>query len=1247
MSLSMCKFTRLSFLIALLGAWLLLPGASPRATAQSATAGALIGTVSDVNGALLPGTVVTVVSRASGQTRTVKTNSVGEFRVPELDPGVYSVNLAADGFETTQVQNVTIAVGNTTLLSPRLKVGSVANKVEVSGEAPDIKTADADISTTLDQNAIDNLPINGRRWSDFVLLTPGVVSNSDGFGLLSFRGISYLLNNSTVDGADDNQAYFSEARGRTRSAYTVSQGAVQEFQVNTSNYSAEYGRAAGGVINTVTKSGSNQLHGEIFFYDRDNGLGGASNPYTQLYKFNENTGLSVQNVKPKDDRLQYGFAIGGPLLRDKLYWFYAFDQQKRNFTGVARTTDPYDMFAVATAQSGQEKCQRLADTYGTFDYGAPTFGYTAPDGTVIPGASVTANLSSPATTGAARYPIGESYQGNYGACALAAAMNPNVAAGADLPYQQAAAYYNQGLGILATFFGTVPRIGDQSINFPKLDWQVNDLNRVTVQYNRLRWDSPNGVQTQTSNFYGRGSFGNDYVKADVGILRLTSVLNNTMVNQFLAQYGRDLETESPSGALPNEQPLVNAFTSGECSAPHGGTCLAGAPDLSIGYGYDAEGFDGGTSALFSRFALPDERRLQLKDDLTWQHGQHTFKFGVDYNKVSDFINNLYNGYGTYDYDWAYSFIGDYLHATTGLGGTAYAGGGAANGGDYNFGLYSSFSQGFTVPTNWNGTTGTPDNVGASALITTRDYAGYATDDWRARPRLTLTLGVRYEYEYIPENPTPNPTFEGQTMIGAYAPNTLSRPDDRNNIAPRLGFAWNIFGDNKTVLRGGYGIYYGRIINANVEQSYQNSGGPGSQVNVSGLFPDASTSSVADCKILFPQVVPTYAQAQRCAAETSNASTHPSISYLDSHLQNPQVHEADLDLQQDLGRNWVFDITYMGSFGRELDSASDVNVNLTNRQVVNFVVTNTPAGPATTPTALPHGGKLAPIPVASVQNVVYGRCPAVGAASGCVNAGRYYTNYYRILRIASNVNSNYNALAFQLNKRYNNGFSFLTNFTWAHSLDYNPYIGTGIPGPTQMDPNDQHKDYGNSSLDVRHRFVGALVYQPRTHFHGWKDSALGGWRFAPVAQIQTGLPFTPYVSGYPGESVSGVRSPNGAGGTSGRIDYFERNQFYGPRTAKLDMRVSKNFYFDVDRYALNRVRLEILAELFNVANHQNITSVQNTAYNLTSTTTNNTTQYPSGYIDTLTLQPNFGTYLNSNSNYTYTTRQLQLAMRLHF
>jgi hypothetical protein len=1236
---------------------LLLLVAPLGAHAQSSTTGAIAGTVADAGGAMLPNAKITVTNQATGAVRTVTAGKSGDYRIADLEPGVYSAAITADGFKTAQVDIITVTVGSVATVAPKLTIGSANEKVEVTDQAPDMHMVGAEISTTLDQNTIDNLPINGRRWSDFALLTPGVVSNSDGFGLLSFRGISYLLNNNTVDGADDNQAYFSEARGRTRSSYTVTQGAVQEFQVNTSNYSAEYGRAAGGVINTITKSGSNKLRGEVFFYDRDNALGGASNPYTQIYNFNPTTGLNIQNVKPKDWRKQWGFGVGGAILRDRIFWFYAYDQSRRNFPGVARTSDPYDLFALARPQGGQEACTRTADAYGYYDFGAPTFGYTSPNGKVYPGSSVTANLSTPALGSATAYPIGQSYQGNFGACALAAAIAPTTANNTALPYATAAAYYNQGLGVLASFFGIVPRTGDQVINFPKLDFQINDRNRATIQYNRLRWDSPQGVQTQTSNFYGRGSYGSDYVKADVAIFRLSTVVTNSVVNSFLAQYGRDLEDEYPSAPLSNELALVNPLAPGECSNTKGKPCVAAAPDLSVGYGYDAAGFDGGTSALFSRFALPDERRLQLKDDLAWSHGAHSFKFGLDYNKVTDFINNLYNGYGTYDFDWAYSFIGDYLHATTNLGGTNYAGGGTPNGGYYNFGLYSSYQQGYTVPQNYNPTlnTGTPDNVGASSLIATREYAGYATDDWRISPKLTLTLGARYEYEYVPANPTPNPAFTGKATDsgivkilangGTAMPDTTSRPDDRNNIGPRLGFAYNVYGDNKTILRGGYGMYFGRIINANIEQSYQNSGGPGSQVNVSGLFSDSTTGSVGNCKIVFPQTIPTYIQAQNCAAATNNASSHPSVSYLDSHLQNPQVHEADLAIEQDLGHNLTLGITYMASFARELDSANDINPNLAFSRLSTYYVNNTVGiGPGIANPVLPHGGKPAPINVSTVQVRTYGTDPT--GAQPASTARRYDNDYYRILRIASNVNSKYNALAFQLNKRYRNGFSFLSNFTWSHALDYNPYIGTGIPGPSQLDPADPSKDYGNSSLDVRHRFVLAFVYQPQTHFHGYKDVLFGGWRLAPILQAQSGLPYTPYVSGYPIESVSGVRSANGAGGTSGRIDAIRRNQYYRPKTTKADVRLGKNFYFNVDRFQLERVRLEFLAEVFNVANHQNITGIQNTAYNLSGTNVTGLTP-AAGTYDVLTLQPNFGTYTNSNSNYTYTPRQVQLAVRLHF
>src|SRR5687768_16890770 len=232
----------------------------------------------------------------------------------------------SSGFSPYTNERVVVEVGRETSLEATMTIGAVTGSVDVSAEAPVINTSQQDFSTNINQTSINELPINGRRASSFVLLTPGAVPDGD-FGLISFRGISGLLNNSTVDGGNNNQAFFAEEAGRTRISSNISQAAVREFQVNTSNYSAEYGRAAGGVVNTVTKSGTNDFHGQLFYYLRDNDLG-ARNPRG----FHPQTGLPL---KPVDKRHQFGGAIGGPIVKDKAFFFFSYDQQKRDFPGIA------------------------------------------------------------------------------------------------------------------------------------------------------------------------------------------------------------------------------------------------------------------------------------------------------------------------------------------------------------------------------------------------------------------------------------------------------------------------------------------------------------------------------------------------------------------------------------------------------------------------------------------------------------------------------------------------------------------------------------------------------------------------------------------------------------------------------------------------------------------------------------------------------------------------------------------------
>ena len=1136
------------------------------ALAQSATTGAIGGVIADSNGALLPGTSITVKSVDTGALRTVKSNASGEYRVTELEPGNYTATIVADGFETSVVQSITVTVGSTSNVSPQLKVGSVSNKVEVTDENPLLNTDNSAITSTIDQNAIDNLPINGRRWSNFALLTPGVVSNSDGFGLLSFRGISVLLNNSTVDGADNNQAYFSEERGRTRASYSISQSAVQEFQVNLSNYSAEYGRAAGGVINTVTKSGGNQLHGELFFYDRDNHYG-ATNPYTLLTTQIPNSNAFQTYVyKPKDWRKQWGFGAGGPLVHDKLFWFYSYDQSQRNFPGTARASDPTDTFSAADA--------------------------TLPTG------------STCSSTGLSK--------GDSAACNLMGPLG-------GISYQAAAAYYTQGLGIISSFLGTVPRTASQVLNFPKLDWQINDRNRLTLQYNRLRYSSPAGVQTQASNFYGRASFGNDFVKEDFGIARLTSVLNSSMVNSLLFQYGRDFEYESSQTPLPNEQPLSTGIAD-DPLAP------VAPPAIQIGYEFDGTGFDIGRPVILERRALPNERRLQGEDIATWSHGLHVTKGGVEINRVFDYVDNLYEEGGSYNYDYSWDFISDYLHATTGLGGPSCTATVTTN--CYSP-QYYSFSQGFGNP---------------RMSLATTDYAGFITDDWRILPRLTLTLGVRYEYEYIPLNPLIN-TGGATGTGGAAVPQTANQPDDRNNVGPRVGFAWNVYGDGKTTLRGGYGMYYGRIVNSNIIQTYLLSGGVGSQTALQATGATACTPPLQ-----FPGI---FTSASQYATDCSGFSS--TIAYLDKHLQNPQVHEIDLAVEQSLGWNTVFSLSYMGSMGRELAAAVDQNVSPATSSTT-FVVLNNPAPPTPGYVTYPHGGK--PLPLLANSLHTYKRYDATDVGA--------FPTYYHVLDFKSEVNSSYNALAIQLNHRYSDNFSLLSSFTWAHALDGNPYLSTGYGSASELlDPLNPAGEHANSSLNAPHRFIGAATYRTNiAGLNGWKNESFNGWSIAPIVQMQSGLPYSAGTS----NSVSGSLYGGiiGAGGTA-RIPDLGRNIFTMPKTATVDLRISKSFKLNRGE---SRYRFEVFGEAFNLFNHQNITSVNTQAYCVTTTPSTSapntgvacpavqasptvkppattTTGSGSNIGEYLVGNPLFGTYNNSNSTTLQTSRQLQIAGRFYF
>ena len=996
--------------------------------AQSTVTGGIRGTVTDPQRAIVPNATVTTTNVGTNSTETVTTDANGTFIINNLQPGTYNVAVNQSGFGDFTAQRVVVEVGQVTTVDATLTIAGTSATVEVTAEAPVINTNSNDFATNVNQTSINELPINGRRASNFVILTPATVPDGT-FGLISFRGISGLLNNSTVDGGDNNQAFFSEERGRTRINYVISQASVREFQVNTSNYSAEYGRSAGGVINTVTKSGTNEFHGELFYYNRNN-RNGARNPLaTRTILVN---GVStIVGIKPIDVRQQFGGAVGGPILKDRLFFFFSYDQQKRNFPGLARFITPNFL--------------------------------NTPNRTLLTARGLT---------------------------------NTQI---------------DNTLGFLNSLTGETPRRGDQTIYLPKIDWQINGNNLFSATYNRLRWESPSGIQTQATNTRGRASFGDDFVRVDSLNLRLQSTISSNMLNEARFQYGRDFEFQISQAPVPGE--------------PTTGITGQGPRSPSV---FITNGLEFGTPTFLERPSYPDERRIQFADTITYSRGRHTFKFGGDINRVTDDIQNLRFQAGAYSYNNINDFIIDYTNFRTPLAASTLCATGTRTAGRC---YTSNFQQGFGPP---------------GLKFNTYDLNFFFQDDFRATPRLTFNLGMRYEYQKMPETVFANTRTDVIPNSGLTAAEATSQlPSDKNNFGPRVGFAYDLFGNGKTSLRGGYGIYYGRIINATIYNALVNTGNPGGQAQLSiaptvvtNCFPLVQTATIP-CAPIFPNVLPS----------TTTAAAGGGIQYFNENFQAPLINQYDLIVEHQIAQNTVVSASYIGSLGRSLPTFVDQNLVRTGA-TTNFTIVGGP-----------NDGQ-------SFSSPVFARTSFGSQA---------------VTEIQSSVRTNYNALVLQANRRFTAGLQFQASYTLAKSTDTGQTSAAFPATNSPLDVSDRSFDSGTSNFDVRHKVVISAVYAPRI-YKGDANSIynylLNGWSIAPIYAFYSGRP---YDGGVSGQSLNSTFGDN-------RLPIIERNAFRLPSVQNLDIRLSKRFKFT------ERFNLELLAEGFNVTNRTNVFNVNTTLYN---------------------------------------------------
>src|SRR5215213_6668736 len=1063
--------------------------------AQSTTTGSIGGVVTNPNKEVVTGAAVTVRNVGTNKEDTATTDDTGRFKVANLQPGIYAVTVNASGFSPSTNENVVVEIGRETTLEISLSVGPVTGTVDVSAEAPVINTTQQDFSTNINQTSINELPVNGRRWSNFAILTPTATPDGN-FGLISFRGISGLLNNSTVDGGDNNQGFFSEERGRTRAGYSISQGAIREFQVNTSNFSAEYGRSAGGVINAVTKSGTNDFHGSAFLYDRNNKWG-ARNPNSFITRLVN--GVSTREaLKPEDVRYQFGGTIGGPIVKDKLFFFFSYDEQRRNFPGIALFSTPGYLNTVTRS--------------------------------TLTGRGLTT------------------------------------------------AQIDAALLFLNDQTGEVPRRGDQRLFLPKIDWNINSKNQFTATYNRLRWKSPAGVQSGATVFRDRAGFGDDFVEIDSLNMRLASTLSNKLINEFRFQWADELNSQFAQEPLPGQPTTANGFS----------------PQIAL-----TNGLTIGKATSLDRVALPDERRFQFADTVTYTTGNHTFKFGADINRVRDIDDNLFTGAGSYTYSNINDFIVDYTNWTT--NGALRAAGIAAPAGSLtgrcatllaapnqaNTRLAgkcytSSYSQGFGQPRFEERTT---------------DWAFFAQDDWRVSPRLTLNLGLRWDYEAFPEPFLVNPAL----------PQTSNRPSDKNNFGPRIGFATDLSGDGKTSLRGGYGMYYGRINGTIIINSLINTGLSTGQAvsSVAQACPGNGTSTTCPTVpsiLLGNPVAPLFPNILASAPPGSAA-----VNYFRDGFQNPLIHQGDIVFEREVARNTVLSVSYLFSFGQHLTTFVDTNLSpATARKSVSIVDG-------------PFAGQ--------VWNFPY-----------YAGSARPNPAFGNILEIRDSVSTKYHALVLQANRRLTHGLQFQSSYTLSRAQDNggSQSSATFTPGFSALfDPFNPSGDNGLSPFDRRHKFVASVVYN--TNFVGLGDTGkaiLNGWTIAPIVNMYSGFRYTAVTNGFNPASVFGANQVNnGINGSNGslRFGLTPNNAFHAPSIKYVDLRISRRFK------VTEGSKIEFLAEGFNIFNRTQVTLVNDRMYVLSASN--------GGVI--ATFDPTFGTPRDLSNGFFFRERQIQLAVRFEF
>lgn len=1057
----------------------------------------LTGLVTDPTGAAIPKVEVTVTEGATGYTRKTTTDSAGYYSFQDLPIGQYTISVSFAGFSSLQ-ENATLNVAERARRNFNLKVGSSQQTVEVHGAGSQLSPDDASIGNVIGAVTIEQTPLYLRNWDDLLRLIPGVqisrYTQQSGdtaagrTGDFNVNGIHSLQNDFILDGIDNNT--FSEnVQELSTEASHPSVDTIAEFNVITNPYSSEYGRSPGAVVSVNTKSGTDQFHGLAYEYVRNN--------YFDANDFISNShGLR----KPENNQNQFGGSLGGPIIRNKLFFYFNYEGTRIK-QGVSRTAtvplpnERIGDFSPAAAAAAGVKYPTIYD---------PT--------TCQPAYSGSNCQPFPDN----RIPTGD--------------IDPSIAklmALFPLPNATSA-----GSPANINNFVRNALLTDNDDNYDaRVDWTASSSDAVFVRYDYSnRYRAIPGYLGGLADGSATSAWGNQTILTNSVALGWTHIISQSMVNEFRFGWVRDY---SYAAQQPFNLPqMAGDFVPGIPNNP----AIGGGVPLTSFSNYAFEG---------SPDYLPKQQvpmQYQYNDTLSWVKGAQTLKAGVDlYLPMRNLFQDEPGTRGDLDFTGVFTC----QHTAPGkcVSGTGL-----------------SYADGLLGDTQTTQLT----NV---FFVDQRLWmaSGFFEDDWKATPKLTLNLGMRYDFA--------TPAMEGRNRMADFNPagsgslifaksgslqdRTIVQPNTRD-FGPRFGFAYSP--DTNTVIRGGYGIYYTMLERIGSED--QLALNPPSLINKTL---SSSTTPVLKPSVGFPS---NFLDPSTINLNNLTAFHIRSIPINDP---DPMVQQWSFGVQRQIGTTWLAEVDYVGTKSTHLDVIRDYNQPIINNNVSTGVIP--------------------------------------------------YTNFGQVEYTAPVGHGNYNGLQASLTRRFTNGLSLRAAYTYSRSLDDSPEELETSSGaaPNGRDPSAW---YGPSDFDIPHRVAVSYVYdlpygRGKTLLnHGLLALIFGNWRTSGVFTYYSGHPFTvnendgirnsaldtygyttatpnvigkPRIVGDPAcwfyvskDSACATKAPSSYTDayvltTAGVIGNSGRNTLRGPRTTVFDASLLREFPF-TDRW-----HLEARWEVFNVTN----------------------------------------------------------------